>query len=250
MSESFLRCPGCGAPATADAACCAYCGSALATVTCPSCFASMFAGSRFCAHCGSEATRDVLEDAIPLECPRCREAMQALRLGSTTARECSACGGLWLDPASLQRLADTREEHSSVVSTLAARIPVSGVPADVVRYIPCPRCRKLMNRLNFAHSSGVILDVCKTDGVWLDRGELQRVIGFVEAGGLSVAREREREQLVEEQRRLVALQSRRSGGALSTNTNPFMTRTSRSSNTPSSGIERLLFDALGVVLPS
>src|SRR4051812_34973959 len=102
MSEPALRCPGCGAPAGADAASCDYCGSALATVTCASCFAPMFAGSRFCARCGAEARRELVAEDVALSCPRCREAMQALRLGGTTARECSACGGLWLDPASLQ----------------------------------------------------------------------------------------------------------------------------------------------------
>ena len=81
MTDAVLRCPGCGAPAPADAACCEYCGSALATVTCPSCFGAMFAGSRFCSRCGAEATRTVVDDAVVLPCPRCDDPMQALRLG-------------------------------------------------------------------------------------------------------------------------------------------------------------------------
>jgi len=59
-----------------------------------------------------------------------------------------------------------------------------------------------MNRTNFAHASGVILDVCKGHGVWLDRGELQRVLDFVGDGGLAVARERERVKLAEEKRKV------------------------------------------------
>jgi Zn-finger nucleic acid-binding protein len=206
MSEPALRCPGCGAPAAADAASCDYCGSALATVTCASCFAPMFAGSRFCARCGAEAARELIEDASPLRCPRCREAMQALRLGDTAARECAACGGLWLDPQSLQRLSDGREARADVLSVLGARVPTATTPLDVVRYVPCPQCGTLMNRKNFAQSSGVVLDVCANHGVWLDRGELERVLGFVSGGGLARARAREQQRLVEEQRRLVALQ--------------------------------------------
>src|SRR5690348_8892055 len=178
---SSLRCPGCGAPAESDAVRCGYCGASLATVTCASCFAPMFAGSRFCAHCGAEAVREHVEEDKPLKCPRCSEDMQALLLGSTFAHECAQCGGLWLDPGSLQTLANAREETAGVVSVLAARIPLATVAPDVVRYIPCPRCEKLMNRSNFARSSGVILDVCKEHGVWLDRGELQRVLGFIES---------------------------------------------------------------------
>jgi len=199
---SSLRCPGCGAPADSDAARCAYCGSALATVTCASCFAPMFAGSRFCANCGAEATRDHVDEDTPLKCPRCREDMQALRLGHTAARECAQCGGLWLDLNALDRLTSERDELVATSSILAARRPLGSAPADSVRYIPCPTCEKLMNRTNFAHASGVILDVCKGHGVWLDRGELQRVLDFVGDGGLAVARERERVKLAEERRKL------------------------------------------------
>jgi Zn-finger nucleic acid-binding protein len=154
----------------------------------------MFAGSRFCARCGAEVTRELIDDATPLPCPRCREPMQALRLGETAARECGACGGLWLDPSSLQKLSDGREDH-----------------ADVVHYVPCPECGQLMNRKNFAQSSGVILDVCAKDGIWLDRGELERVLGFVSGGGLARARAHEQERLIEEQRRLLALQTSQPG---------------------------------------
>jgi Zn-finger nucleic acid-binding protein len=248
MPEPTLRCPGCGAPAGADDAACAYCGSALATVTCPSCFAAMFVGSRFCAHCGAEATRELLDDATPLSCPRCRETMQALRLGATSARECGACGGLWLDPLSLQRLADAREEHGNVSSILSGRMPSNTTPTDVVRYIPCPSCGKLMNRTNFAHSSGVILDVCKTHGVWLDRGELQRVLCFVEGGGLAVEREHERERLATERRRLSALLDHPDRAAMYGGSSITVRNEIRINDESSAALmSRFLLDALGAI---
>jgi Zn-finger nucleic acid-binding protein len=117
-----------------------------------------------------------------------------------------------------------------------------------VRYIPCPTCTKLMNRTNFAQASGVILDVCKQHGVWLDRGELQRVMGFVDAGGMAVSREREKEKLAEEQRRLLALQSAPAAG---TNIGSFVvtTRTSTWSGTNDNmgrSIEHVLNDLLNL----
>jgi Zn-finger nucleic acid-binding protein len=252
MSEPALRCPGCGAPAAADAASCDYCGSALATVTCAACFASMFAGSRFCARCGAEATRELLDDATPLPCPRCREPMQALRLGATTARECAACGGLWLDPASLQQLSDARDDRVGVISVLAARVPTAAVRPDVVRYVPCPQCGRLMNRQNFAHSSGIVLDVCATHGVWLDRGELERVLGFVSGGGLARARTRERERLIEEQRRLTALQQSPLGSGMGANLGAFVQHDaawSRAAASPAAhdSLGHLLLEALNVL---
>ena len=250
MTASTLRCPGCGAPTASDAARCEYCFSALATVTCAACFAPMFKGSRFCAHCGAEASRELVEDSEPLPCPRCRTAMQALRLGVTPLNECAECGGLWLDAQSLQRLVNDREAHEGVVSALAAHIPTAAALPDTVKYVACPRCQKLMNRVNFSHSSGVIMDVCKTDGVWLDRGELQRVMGFVEAGGLTVQREREREQLVDEQRRLAALQ------ASSTDANykseisvRFSVRRMHNDERQTSAVGNMLVDLAGLFTP-
>jgi Zn-finger nucleic acid-binding protein len=206
----------------------------------------MFVGSRFCTRCGAEATREKVEDAAPLNCPRCSESLQALRLGATTVHECAACGGLWVDPQSLQTLCDAREEHAGVVSALEARSPAKAVTPDTVRYIPCPQCKKLMNRVNFAHTSGVIMDVCKADGVWLDRGELQRVVGFVEQGGLSAQREHEREQLADERRRLDAA---RAGSATTVAGFQGLTITSSSRGTsPGSPVEQLLLDALNLFI--
>ena len=132
-----------------------------------------------------------------------------------------------------------------VVSVLAARVPTAPIAQDPVRYIPCPKCAKLMNRVNFAKSSGVIVDVCKSDGVWLDRGELQRVVGFIDGGGLEVAREHERERLVEEQRRLAALEQHASAPAFATQGTIAW---SSSSSTSNPAIEQLLRDALGIFL--
>jgi hypothetical protein len=51
-----------------------------------------------------------------------------------------------------------------------------------------------MNRLNFAHTSGVIVDVCTRHGTWFDADELRRVLEFITAGGLEAARARELRQ--------------------------------------------------------
>jgi Zn-finger nucleic acid-binding protein len=211
----------------------------------------MFAGSRFCARCGAEAAREVIQEETPLKCPRCRESMQALKLGATMAHECGACGGLWLDPQSLQQLSDSREQHADIVGMLATRVPSAAVPPDVVRYVPCPVCEKLMNRKNFAQSSGVVLDVCAKHGVWLDRGELERVLGFVANGGLTRARAREYERLVEEQRRLAALQNAPLGQGLSVNMTVFSQSDFNLSRTPASNdsLGHLLLDALNIVIP-
>jgi Zn-finger nucleic acid-binding protein len=61
-----------------------------------------------------------------------------------------------------------------------------------------------MNRMNFARCSGVIVDICKQHGTWFDRDELSRIVEFISGGGLEAARVREKEDIKEERRRLLA----------------------------------------------
>jgi Zn-finger nucleic acid-binding protein len=84
------------------------------------------------------------------------------------------------------------------------------VPLEKVCYLPCPVCRTLMNRVNFAHCSNVIVDVCRQHGTWFDRDELRRIVEFIQAGGLEKARIKEIAEL-EAQRR--QLESARISGA-------------------------------------
>ncbi|MGH9743717.1 MAG: hypothetical protein ACRD51_15340, partial [Candidatus Acidiferrum sp.] len=60
----------------------------------------------------------------------------------------------------------------------------------------------LMNRVNFAHCSHVIVDVCKAHGTWFDKDELRRTVEFIRAGGLEKARDQQLQQIKDEQRRL------------------------------------------------
>jgi Zn-finger nucleic acid-binding protein len=69
-----------------------------------------------------------------------------------------------------------------------------------------------MNRSNFARASGVIIDTCKRHGVWFDADELPRIIGFIQKGGMEMARQRERNEIEQEREHLK--EERRKLGAL------------------------------------
>ena len=195
MEASTLSCPMCGASCASDAAACAHCGARLATVACPSCFGMIFNGSKFCQHCGTKIERTEENVAAPRPCPRCCEPLAAVVLGSTKALECAHCSGLWIDTATFNEICADREKQAAVIAedspALQPSIPFPS--PDSIHYVPCPVCTKLMNRVAFAHGSGVVLDVCKADGVWFDQDELRRIVEFIRAGGLETARERDRE---------------------------------------------------------
>jgi len=120
--------------------------------------------------------------------------------------QCPACGGLWADNETLQAICTDQQQQQSVMGFAPAPLPAELAPAALPAkaYIPCPACRKLVNRRQFAGCSGVIVDWCKAHGTWFDRDELRRIVQFILAGGLNKSRERERMLLEEERRNLRA----------------------------------------------
>ncbi|MEO8433826.1 MAG: zf-TFIIB domain-containing protein [Pyrinomonadaceae bacterium] len=204
MEAGTLNCPNCGAASSTAALVCRFCESRLATVSCPSCFGMMFLGSKHCPHCGAAAARVSDADATPLKCPRCALDMTPIAVGSTSLRECAKCSGLWVDVSALEKICAEREQQAAVLGTasIAAHHPVTNTGSLKIRYIPCPLCDQLMNRINFARCSGVVVDICKGHGTWFDADELRQIIEFIRAGGLEGARAREKHEIEEERRKL------------------------------------------------
>ena len=199
---AILRCPGCGAPAEPSAARCQYCRARLATVSCPACFGAIFDGAAFCAHCGCGRSRRPSTSDEQIPCPACRGRMTWVHVGQTDLLECGSCDGAWMEAATFERLCTDREAQGAVLHTW--KEPAGAPPArpQPLRYRKCPRCGRMMNRINFGRTSGAVVDVCKGDGTFLDRGELHQIVRFIQSGGVERARASERERLVEERRRL------------------------------------------------
>ena len=218
MTAEALNCPNCGAGAASSATQCEFCKTRLKTVGCTSCLGLMFLGSRFCGHCGAIAAPVEIDlDGKTGDCPRCRKALENLRIDKTSIRGCASCDGVWMDAKTFETICADRERQSAVLGFLDGR-RIHTQPLTKVNYVPCPDCDQLMNRSNFAKASGVIVDICKKHGVWFDMDELPAIIEFIQKGGMEIARQRERNEielerskLRDEQQRL-AMQANRSGG--------------------------------------
>ena len=177
----------------------------------------MFDGAAFCEHCGVRRGR--VEQGGGLTCcPGCQSAVQQVTLGSTTLHECDACDGVWIESGEFERLCADRESQAAALPRLSRP---RGPAAVDVKYRPCPRCGKLMNRVNFGRQSGAIVDVCKGHGTFLDAGELHQIVTFIHQGGLDRVRAVEKEEMKEEARSLrqarekLARDRARQSGALS-----------------------------------
>ncbi len=203
-----LRCPACGANAEPGAQRCKYCKARLATVSCPSCMALMFDSAAFCPSCGARRAR--AERPADAKCPACRSAMTEVSLGETQLLDCQKCDGLWIAAESFERLCSSREAQAALLHHVTAE---SRLMEREVRYRPCLQCGTMMNRVNFAKVSGTVVDVCKNHGTFLDRGELQAIVQFIQGGGLERSRQRQIEDLKEQEQRVKDMQWRVTRGS-------------------------------------
>jgi Zn-finger nucleic acid-binding protein len=162
----------------------------------------MFIGSKHCQRCGTAAAVPEITESHNQKCPRCQSQMVLTNIGTTAVLECEQCLGLWLDVPSFEKICADREKQTSVLG-MASHAPANSVrETSMINYVPCPTCSQLMNRINFARCSGVIVDVCKGHGTWFDRDELSRIVEFINDGGLNASRAKEKAEIAEQRERL------------------------------------------------
>jgi Zn-finger nucleic acid-binding protein len=100
-----------------------------------------------------------------LSCPRCGVPLVAEIVRALEFHRCGACGGVWLDPDTFRQVCegDAKPGMSRPGHRIEDDAP-SSRHHDPVTYLRCPVCNDVMNRVNFARASGVILDVCRPHG--------------------------------------------------------------------------------------
>jgi Zn-finger nucleic acid-binding protein len=189
------RCGSCGALVGDDAASCDFCGSNIVrepgrlSLLCPECYARCPEDARFCTACGVEfRPQPVGAQGSSLPCPGCGALMPPHHVGGIRVHECTACRGVWAPGDAFDQLVErafaARRAAQPTGPPAAARVSRGNPTAQGgVRYRKCPECQGLMQRRNFRKSSGVILDVCKAHGTWLDADELEQIAGFLLGGG-------------------------------------------------------------------
>ena len=189
---------------------------------CVDCGPSLTTKSNVCTHCGSLNDVDlraiersgVRGPATDRVCPRCDQLLLTVKLhvdGQLFIERCDRCLGIFFDPGELETLLDTSVSNIGGVdferiNVLIAERDCDAVPG--VSYVGCPVCGALMNRENYGRGarSGVIIDVCKSDGVWLDGGELSNLLKWAKAGGILLADDKREQRAKKQERRQAAEQ--------------------------------------------
>ena len=164
----------------------------------------MFDGAAFCSACGAARAR-VETAGEAARCPGCDGALERVDVGKTVLLECTRCDGTWIDADRFEALRADGEAQAAVLHRYAGRPRAA---STAVKYRKCLRCKKMMNRVNFARLSGAVVDVCRGHGTFLDAGELHQIVEFLRGGGMERARAHQLEELRAEKQKLQALEAK------------------------------------------
>jgi Zn-finger nucleic acid-binding protein len=129
---------------------------------------------------------------LPKACPRCTTALVTGAVGEAFLDECPSCHGIWVDAQSLEKIVADPELQAALGEPSAASPARSSLAT--ARYVACPSCAQIMNRMNFARISKVIVDVCRAHGTWFDANELAQLSVFLREGGMAKWQKRHEEE--------------------------------------------------------
>lgn len=109
-----------------------------------------------------------------MDCPVCTKPLVAVERDGIELDWCFACRGLWFDRGELGLLAEKTGR------ALTFEELVKG-PADKVseKLRRCPRCNRKMSKVFLGGADLVLVDRCPEHGLWLDQGELGKIMSQV-----------------------------------------------------------------------
>lgn len=178
---------------------------------CKSCSAPLPANTNFCHYCGVRNDVDLQDKqqySVEAQqskriCPVCHIPLQTIDLkvnGHLYIERCTTCFGLFFDPGEIEILLNNSISDVATVNwELLDNINQERYPADPsFKYLKCPVCQVLMNRVNFGYRSGVVVDQCKKHGIWLDSGEITHLMEWKKAGGELLDHQQQQEKQLRE----------------------------------------------------
>lgn len=120
-------------------------------------------------------------------CPRCEEDLVAETIGENTIERCLACRGVWVAAREFNELLVDLDRQESIRDREELHYNKN---ADVA-FLKCPKCSKTMVRSDFDRRSGILVDACRKHGIWLDRGELRSIVGYLAKRMVEMAKDRD-----------------------------------------------------------
>jgi Zn-finger nucleic acid-binding protein len=120
-----------------------------------------------------------------ISCPKCKVLMEIVLVEGAEIDVCPKCEGIWVDRMEEKAVLEMKPAVFTVDDLRNLRnIYTSPYKREDIKYYKCPRCMKYMWRKNYMHHSGIVVDKCRDHGIFFDKGELEKAIEFIKAGGV------------------------------------------------------------------
>lgn len=120
----------------------------------------------------------------PRICIKCNTAMVPKMVEDVEVDLCPSCRGLWLDRDEIRQLAEKSDESLLELREAVAEQDAAQ-PAPSTVSPPCPACG---GKLTLAVLGSIYVEHCSAcDGIYLDRGELDKAMFVVKARGDEIA---------------------------------------------------------------
>jgi len=117
---------------------------------------------------------------VNLKCVRCEIEMRETEFSGVVIDICDKCGGIWFDGDEFKTVKSTLEQtkDSELISDDAIK---SGKALSCDPELKCPRCKDIyMKKFKYMYDSDITIDACEAcNGLWLDGGELSRIIEYL-----------------------------------------------------------------------
>jgi Zn-finger nucleic acid-binding protein len=117
-----------------------------------------------------------------MKCPNCKNNLsEKITIGAVTIDKCSSCGGTWFEGDELRKVKDEKAADAKWFDFDLWKDQSSFKAGEVDRI--CPLDNTKLFKLNY-DSSSIEIDACKEcNGIWLDKGEFEKIIEYVKNEG-------------------------------------------------------------------
>jgi Zn-finger nucleic acid-binding protein len=106
-----------------------------------------------------------------MKCTKCGGEFQTKKLKGIEIDQCSNCNSIWLDYNELDQLEDTVWDHDELKGSLF----YGTQPSSIL----CPKCGKMMQKINYRFYD-LELEICPdSHGFYLDANEEKRILELI-----------------------------------------------------------------------
>lgn len=119
-----------------------------------------------------------------MNCPKCYKNLVLENYEGISIERCVECQGVWLDKGEISTIIDKKEEviPKEYTAEVLKKMYQGLKPAQLqAEKLDCPHCLSQLKPTNYDYKSGIIIDICPNgDGLWLDKGELEKIQAYRE----------------------------------------------------------------------